>query len=102
MSKVNFRGVAEVLKIIAHPCRLHIIELLEGGEMQVKYIQDRLHCKQSVTSQHLTKMKNKGVLKARRCAKTVFYSIENFEILKIIKCLRNCPIRKRRNKCLKN
>jgi len=93
---------AKMLKIIAHPCRLRIIDILKKGEQGVSYIQAQVKCKQSVTSQHLNKMKNQGILKARRSGNEVFYSIANFEVLMIIKCLKDCSNSKRRDKCLKN
>ncbi|MFH1092597.1 MAG: metalloregulator ArsR/SmtB family transcription factor [Candidatus Omnitrophota bacterium] len=102
MPDTKYKNIAEMLKIIAHPCRLRIIELLRGKEMQVTQVQEQVHCKQSVTSQHLIKMKNKGVLKARRKGNAVFYSIANNDVLKILRCLNNCPHPKRRDKCLKS
>ncbi len=102
MSNDKYKNLAEMLKIIAHPCRLRIIELLRKGEMRVTQVQEQVHCKQSVTSQHLNKMKNKGVLKARRNGNSIFYSIANFEVLNVLKCLENCPHLQRRNKCLKS
>ena len=102
MADVKYNNIAQMLRIIAHPCRLNIIEMLRAGEMQVTKIQEQVHCKQSVTSQHLIKMKNKGVLKSRRKGNAMFYSIANFEVLKILKCLKNCPHPQRRNKCLKD
>ena len=102
MQKNKYKNIAEMLKVIAHPCRLRIIELLKCKEMHVSEIQEQVHCKQSVTSQHLNKMKNKGILKSRRQGNTQFYSIANFEVLRIMKCLKNCPHPQRRNKCLKS
>lgn len=97
-----YEKIAAMLKIIAHPCRLRIIEILKDGEMGVSKIQAQVKCKQSVTSQHLNKMKNRGVLKARRSGNEVFYSVCSLEVLRIIKCLKNCPHPARREECLKN
>ncbi len=94
MSNTEYKNLAQMLKIIAHPCRLRIIELLRKGEMRVTQVQEQVHCKQSVTSQHLIKMKNQGVLKVRRNGNAMFYSIANFDILRVLKCLKNCPYTK--------
>jgi ArsR family transcriptional regulator len=97
-----YEKIAGMLKIIAHPCRLRIIDILKNGEQGVSHIQDQVNCKQSVTSQHLNKMKNQGILRARRSGNEVFYSIANFEVLRIMKCLKDCPNSKRRDECLKS
>jgi len=102
MLDAKYKNLAEMLKIIAHPCRLRIIELLKKGEMRVTQVQEQVRCKQSVTSQHLIKMKNKGILKVRRNGNAMFYSIANFDVLRVLKCLKNCPHSQRRNKCLKS
>ncbi len=69
--------VAEVLKAVAHPIRLKIVELLEPGEMCVGDIVETLGGKQAITSQQLNMMKAKGVLSCRRDGAGVYYRIEN-------------------------
>ena len=57
---------AEVLKAVAHPLRLQIVEVLSEGEMSVGEIVEALGEKQAITSQQLNLMKDKGVLTSRR------------------------------------
>ena len=57
---------AEVLKAIAHPVRLQIVELLQTEEMCVGDIAENLGGKQAITNQQLNMMKAKGVLSCRR------------------------------------
>jgi len=102
MPNSSYESIAQVLKIIAHPCRLQIVDLLNAGEMSVARVQKMIHCKQSVTSQHLNKMKNEGILKARRTGNTVYYSINNKDVTRILRCLKYCPLPTRRETCLKN
>ena len=79
---------ADVLRAVAHPVRLKIVELLEGGEMTVTQIQEALGITQSMTSQQLSIMKSRGVLKARRNGKSVHYSVERPEVIHVINCLK--------------
>jgi ArsR family transcriptional regulator len=79
--------VAEVLKAVAHPVRLQIIELLEHREMCVGDIVDALGGKQAITSQQLNMMKDKGVLGCRRDGTKVFYRIENKNVIKLLHCM---------------
>ena len=79
--------VAEVLKAVAHPVRLQIIELLEKKEMCVGEIVDAVGGKQAITSQQLNMMKDKGVLSCRRDGAKVYYRIENKNVIKLLYCI---------------
>ncbi len=79
--------VAEVLKAIAHPVRLQIVELLQAGEMRVGDIVEALGGKQAITSQQLNMMKAKGVLSCRRNGARVYYRIENKNVIKLLRCI---------------
>ncbi len=80
-------NVAEVLKAVAHPVRLQIVELLEHREMCVGDIVDALGEKQAITSQQLNMMKDKGVLGCRRDGTKVFYRIESKNVIKLLHCV---------------
>ncbi len=79
--------VAEVLKAIAHPVRLQIVELLQAEEMCVGDIAETLGGKQAITSQQLNMMKAKGVLSCRRDGARVYYRIENRNVIKLLDCI---------------
>ena len=87
MDKKTAEHVAEVFKAVAHPVRLHIIELLESREMCVGDIVKALGGKQAITSQQLNMMKDKGVLSCRRDGTKVFYRIENKNVIKLLHCM---------------
>jgi ArsR family transcriptional regulator len=88
--------VAEVMKAVAHPVRLQIIELLEKKEMCVGDIVKGAGGKQAITSQHLNMMRDKGVLSSRRDGAKVYYRIENKNVIKLLHCiLANCKNGKR-------
>lgn len=79
--------IATVLKAVAHPVRLRIIELLKGGEMCVGDIFSALGIKQSITSQHLNMMRDKQVLRSRREGAKVYYRIQNANVIKLLQCM---------------
>lgn len=87
MDKKIAENVAEVLKAVAHPVRLQIVELLAQKEMCVGDIVDALGGKQAITSQQLTMMKDKGVLGCRRDGAKVYYRIENKNVIKLLHCV---------------
>ena len=85
--------VAFVLKTIAHPMRIGIIELLsKHDKLSVSEICEKLDLEQSLASHHLLNMKIKGVLASQRDGKNIYYSIRLQEVKKIINCIENCEI----------
>lgn len=78
---------AEVLKAVAHPLRLMIVETLQDGERSVGEIVETLGEKQAITSQQLNLMKDRGVLAARREGAKVFYRIQNPNVIRVLNCV---------------
>jgi ArsR family transcriptional regulator len=87
MDKKLAENVAEVLKAVAHPVRLQIVELLETKEMCVGDIVTALGVKQAITSQQLNMMRDKGVLNCRRNGTKVYYRIENRNVVRLLHCI---------------
>ena len=79
--------IAKVLKALAHPVRLQIVDALKSGEQCVCDIMAAVGGKQSITSQQLNMMKDKGVLGCRRQGSKVFYRIENENVLRLLACV---------------
>jgi len=96
MDKKVAEHAAEVLKAVAHPVRLQIIELLETKEMSVGDIVAALGGKQAITSQQLNMMKDKGVLNCRRSGTKVYYRIENQNVVRLLHCIYDHCDRKRK------
>lgn len=82
---------ATMLKCVGHPIRLRIVELLETHtELAVHQLQEELGLAQAVVSQHLTKMKALGLLRAQRRDGMVFYSVALAQLFKLLECIRSC------------
>ncbi len=89
IDQARIERAAEVLKTVAHPLRLRIVELLESGEKSVNELRDLLGVTQPLTSQHLLQMRMRGVLGSRREGTLVYYSIANPDVVKVIHCIRH-------------
>ena len=76
--------MVDTIKAIAHPVRLQIVNILMAGERSVGDLVKTLGTKPSLTSQHLSILKSRRVLKSRRNRNVVFYSIHNNGIKKIV------------------
>ncbi|PER34034.1 transcriptional regulator [Bacillus thuringiensis] len=73
-----------ILKIMAHPIRLRIVnELSKHNTFNVSQLTKILEIPQSSVSQHLSKMKGK-VLKAERKGLEIYYSIRNNKATQIV------------------
>lgn len=85
--------IAFVLKTIAHPMRVAIIDLLSvNDKMSVNDITAYLGLEQSLTSHHLSNLKMKGILGSKREGKNIFYFLRMKEVPEIIKVLENVNV----------
>jgi len=81
--------MADALKMLGHPDRLRIIEVLEKGKsVPVGQIEIMLNRPQAVVSHHLGRMKRAGLLESERCGKNVCYRIADHRPLTILNCIR--------------
>lgn len=69
---------AQFFRVLGHPVRIRILELLsERGEMNVGELQAGLNLDSSGTSQHLSALRQLGVLDSRRAGTNVHYRIRD-------------------------
>lgn len=85
MNKSTLEKTAISLKAIAHPIRLAMISLLkDGNQMNVTQIYQALDLEQAVASQHLSILKDRGILTSKRQGKHSFYFIKHSVVSEII------------------
>ena len=77
------------LKAMGHPLRLKILCILaEGPETSVQDLVDLVGTSQSNISQHLSILRDKGILAARKDANKVYYRIGDDKILSLMETMR--------------
>ncbi len=82
---------ASMLKAIAHPMRIAILNYLEDGKkLSVTEIHELLKIEQSTTSHHLGILKDKGVLSSEREGKNTYYYLKHKDLSKIVDCVSEC------------
>ncbi len=87
----TFDSAARMLKAIAHPVRIEIIDLLSRTKrLSVNELKEKLKITQSMTSQHLAQLRNSGVLGASKEANICYYYIHNKKVLKLLNCIKGC------------
>lgn len=73
---------------LSHPQRLRVLCLLaEAGELTVGELLKEVPLSASALSQHLAKMREEGLVRCHREAKTVVYAIGREDIRKILDVL---------------
>jgi DNA-binding transcriptional ArsR family regulator len=87
----KFEKAAFILKTVAHPMRLAIVELLTNNEsLSVNEICEKINGEQSLVSHHLINMKLKGILQSSREGQFIHYSLKLKEINKLLDCVQSC------------
>lgn len=84
---------AELLKTLANRNRLLILCTLAEGESSVSDLNARVVLSQSALSQHLSVLRQKGIVQTRREAQTIYYSLADSSALPVIRTLHEiyCP-----------
>ena len=77
---------AHVLKVLSHPHRMRIVELLMSEDHSVGELAEALEMAPAAVSQHLSKMRAHGVLSAERLDRQVYYRVVNPIARNMIDC----------------
>lgn len=93
MNDQDVDNVAALLKTMAHPIRLKILCLLQEREMTVGEIRDEVKTTNANVSQHLSILRNKGIINCRKDANFIFNNISDQRVVDLITTMRNlfCP-----------
>ena len=76
-----FRAHAELCKALANEHRLAILYTLSQGEKCVSDLAAEIGISVHNVSQHLRLLKERGLVRSRKEAQTVYYSITNFKFI---------------------
>ena len=78
---------AAILKGIAHPVRIRIVEILAKREMCVCEIADLFDFDRTTISKHLSLMKDLGILDSRKDGLNVWYSLRMKCLSSLLSCV---------------
>ncbi len=84
MKQFRFADCAEMLKAMANPKRLEILLLLKGREFNVSELEKLVDLSQSSLSQHLAVLRQAKMVKTRRKAQSIFYSLADGKIADVL------------------
>ncbi len=84
----NAGQTAELLRAIGNEHRLKILCFLGDGESSVGDLEPLVGLRQSALSQHLSVLREFGLVKTRRKSQTIIYSLADDNVVEIIGALK--------------
>jgi len=75
---------AEIFKVLTHPARLAILDILRDGEHCVCHMEAWLGYRQAYISQQLSVLRQAGLIRDRRDGWNIFYQVADERIYKVL------------------
>ena len=85
--KELYRARAQIIKAMAHPTRLFIVDELSRSERCVNELTQMIGADTSTVSKHLSILKSAGLIKDNKQGTQVFYSLKTPCILSFFGCV---------------
>ena len=85
---------ASLFRVLGHPVRVRILELLREGERSVGALQQELELDSSGTSQHLAALRRIGLVESRRDGTSVFYRVDDPRVFDLLEAGRDIITRR--------
>ena len=81
--------VSALLKSISHPLRLKILCLLQNGEKTVGDIRKEVRTSNANVSQHLSILRNQGVIESRKESNCIYNRISDDRVTQLVDTLQD-------------
>jgi len=85
---------ARVMKAMAHPTRLYIVEELARGERCVHELTDMVGADMSTVSKHLALLRSVGIVSDERRGNEVYYSLAMRCVLGFFECIEDVLVQR--------
>lgn len=89
MQDEHVKDIAALLKTMSHPIRLKILCLLQEKEMAVGDIREEVKTTNANVSQHLSILRNQGIVSSRKDANFIYNKIADERVLDLIAKMRD-------------
>ncbi|MCX5752736.1 MAG: metalloregulator ArsR/SmtB family transcription factor [Candidatus Krumholzibacteria bacterium] len=86
-SKARFEARAKIIKAMAHPTRLMIVDELSRRERCVCDLTEMVGSDVSTVSKHLSVLRNAGVVRDEKRGSKVYYTLRTPCILSFMSCI---------------
>jgi ArsR family transcriptional regulator len=75
---------ADFFRVLGHPARVRLLQLLRDGEQSVGALRDALELDSSSTSQHLAALRGQGLVASRKEGTSVYYRVRDPRTLDLL------------------
>ena len=86
-AQAKYNTQARIIKALAHPTRLFIVDELARGERCVCELTDMVGVEMPTVSRHLSQLKAAGILEDEKRGSQVFYRLRVPCVLNFFKCV---------------
>lgn len=86
-AQARYRTQAKMLKALAHPTRLFLVDELSHGERSVRHLTDLVGAEMSTVSKHLSQLKHAGLVADEKRGSQVFYRLTTPCTMKFFQCV---------------
>ncbi len=86
-TKQIFQARAQIIKALAHPSRLYIVDQLAHGKKCVQEITDMIGADISTVSRHLSVLKASGIIADEKRGTMVYYHLRMPCVLNFFSCI---------------
>ncbi|MFC2172556.1 ArsR/SmtB family transcription factor [Acidobacteriota bacterium] len=86
-TQAKFEARADIIKAMAHPTRLFIVDELSRQERCVCELTDMIGADVSTVSKHLTVLKGAGIVQDEKRGAQVYYTLKVPCVLKFFSCV---------------
>jgi len=85
--KARYEARARVIKALAHPSRLFIVDELSHGEKCVCELTEKIGSDISTVSKHLSVLKAAGLIQDKKCGTQIYYRLKKPCIMQFFACI---------------
>lgn len=85
LSENEYQDLSQLFKMFADPTRLRIFTVLSNGELCVGDLKSVLDMSQSAISHQLSSLRKLNLVKTRREAQHIYYSLSDDHVMQIFK-----------------
>ncbi|MEU7567973.1 metalloregulator ArsR/SmtB family transcription factor [Streptomyces fradiae] len=83
-----YQAKAEFFRMLGHPVRIRILELLQTGPMAVRELLTRIEVEPSALSQQLAVLRRSGIVTSSREGSTVVYTLAGGDVDDLMRAAR--------------
>ncbi|MFD5751371.1 ArsR/SmtB family transcription factor [Streptomyces sp. NPDC127033] len=83
-----YQAKAEFFRMLGHPVRIRVLELLQDGPMPVRDLLTAIEIEPSSLSQQLAVLRRAGIVTATRSSSTVVYELAGGDVAELLRSAR--------------